>query len=82
VGPYVYHAVTERSDDVSRSHAIGLLNAFFLFGGFLNPFMFEPLSKAIGLRNVFFFVGFVMAAAAVGTLARLVRRKAHPVLHA
>jgi MFS family permease len=77
VGPYVYHEVTERSDDVSRSHAIGLLNAFFLFGGFLNPFMFEPLSKAIGLRNVFLLVGFVMAAAAVGTLARLIRRTAH-----
>jgi MFS family permease len=82
VGPYVYHTVTERSEDVSRSHAIGLLNAFFLFGGFLNPFMFEPLSKAIGLRNVFFFVGFVMAACAVGTLARLVQRKAHLVTHA
>jgi MFS family permease len=75
VGPYVYHTVTERSDDVSRSHAIGLLNAFFLFGGFLNPFMFEPLSKAIGLRNVFLLVGFIMAAAAVGTLARLLRRR-------
>jgi MFS family permease len=82
VGPYVYHEVTERSDDVSRSHAIGLLNAFFLSGGFLNPFVFAPLSKAIGLRNVFLLVGLVMAAAAVGTLVRLVRRKVHLVTHA
>jgi MFS family permease len=71
VVPYVYHAVTERTDAYSRSHAIGLLGAFAFLGGFLNPPILAALSNAIGLRNVFFLVAFVMGLAALGTAFNL-----------
>jgi MFS family permease len=53
VAPYVYHVVTERTDARTRSHAIGVLNAFFFLGAFLNPLLFEPLVRQIGLRPFF-----------------------------
>jgi MFS family permease len=53
VSPYVYHVVTERTDSRTRSHAIGVLKAFFFLGAFLNPLLFEPLVRQIGLRPFF-----------------------------
>ncbi|MBV8804578.1 MAG: MFS transporter, partial [Sinobacteraceae bacterium] len=75
VVPYVYHAVTERTDPFTRSRAIGLLGAFSFLGGFLNPLVFATLGRVIGLRNVFLIVGLVMALLAVGTTTTLLRRR-------
>jgi MFS family permease len=75
VHPYLYHAVTERADPFTRSRALGLLGAFCFLGGFLNPFVFEPLGRMIGLRNVFFLVALVMAILALATLAILLRSR-------
>jgi ACDE family multidrug resistance protein len=73
VVPYLYHAVTERTDAYSRSHAIGLLSAFAFLGAFLNPPILAALSNAIGLRNVYLLVALVMGLAASGTAFNLIR---------
>lgn len=74
VVPYVYHTVTEQTDASSRSRAIGMLTAFAFFGGFMNPLIFSPLTKAIGLRRVFLSVAVVMAVLTAATLINTARR--------
>jgi MFS family permease len=73
--PYLYHALTERTDPFTRSRAIGLLGAFTYLGGFLNPVVFAPLGRMIGLRNVFFLVALVMAILALAAVATLLRSR-------
>lgn len=70
IGPYVYHAVVERTNEGPRGRAIGLLNAFCFLGGFLNPPVFVALARQIGFRHVFFAVALLLALLFVSTAAR------------
>lgn len=74
--PYVYHTVTERTDSSTRGRALGMVNAFGFFGGFLNPVILAPLSKWIGIRGTFFAVAVLVALMALGTGLR--RATPHP----
>jgi MFS family permease len=74
--PYVYHTVTERTESSARGRALGVVNAFGFFGGFLNPVILAPLSKWIGIRGTFFAVAVVVALIALGAGVR--RAAAHP----
>jgi len=76
IGPYVYHNVTERTDDASRGRAVGFLNAFCFLGGFLNPPMFAALARVEGPRGAFEIAGLLIAALAAGALLRNMRRRA------
>lgn len=69
--PFLHHYVTEHSLAHERSRAIGVLNAFNFFGGFLNPLVFAPLARSWGLRSVFLIAGVVMLAIAGGALGFL-----------
>lgn len=73
--PYLYQSVAVRSDEHSRSRAVGFLTAFNFLGGFLNPVAFAPLSKAFGLRGLFVIVAVIMTIIALRTLATLAQRK-------
>lgn len=72
--PYLYHSVTEKTDNLARSRAIGLLTACGFLGGFLNPPVFLALANAIGLRNVFSVVSTGMLILAIATAVNLARR--------
>lgn len=71
--PYLYHTVTERTDEHARSRAIGAVTAFGFFGGFLNPPVFIALSNEFGLRSTFLIVACVMTAVAGGTAIKMLR---------
>lgn len=71
--PYLYHTVTELTDEQSRSRAIGAVTAFGFFGGFLNPPVFVAMSKEFGMRSTFLIVACVMAAVAAGTAIKMMR---------
>lgn len=77
---YINHFVAEQTDAGSRGHALGMLMTFCYLGAFLNPPVLTPLGRWIGPRNVFLLAALVMAVIAAGTLARLRRRRAEPVL--
>jgi MFS family permease len=72
--PYLYHTITELTDAYTRSRAIGLLSAFAFFGGFLNPIIFVPATRALGLRHVYLLVGTVMAVIGLVATTRLLSR--------
>jgi MFS family permease len=78
VFPYVYHVVTERTDEYTRSRAIGMLTAFAFLGGFTNPLIFSPLAKAIGLRMAFLSVAAVLTLLMIGTFIRAARARRNP----
>jgi MFS family permease len=71
--PYVYHTVTERTESFTRGRALGMVNAFGFFGGFLNPVILAPLSKSIGIRGTFFAIAALVALIALGTGVRGLR---------
>jgi ACDE family multidrug resistance protein len=72
--PYLYHSVTEKTDNLARSRAIGLLTAFGFLGGFLNPPVFLALANEIGLQNVFTVVSIGMLILAITTAVNLARK--------
>jgi MFS family permease len=76
VGPYLYHAVTERTDAYARTRHIGILNAVTFFGVFLNPLVFAPLSNAIGSRKTFQIAALIMAMVVLLTANLPLRRVA------
>ena len=76
VSPYVYHIVTERSDEGSRGHAIGALNAAIFLGGFLNPLIFGSLGSVMKLTQVFELTAVVMAGFALIAVTQAVRGSA------
>lgn len=76
IGPYVYHFVTERTDEAARGRAVGFLNAACFLGGFLNPPMFAVLARVAGPRGAFVSTGLLIAALAAGTLLRKAQRRA------
>ena len=71
--PYVYHVVTERTDAITRSRALGVLNAFNFLGGFLNPVILAPLGRLVGIHGSFLAVAAVTAALALATFAGSLR---------
>lgn len=83
--PYLYHTVTERTDEHVRSRAIGAVTAFGFFGGFLNPPVFIAMSNEFGLRTTFLIVACVMAVVAAGTAIKIMRGgnvvPEHPLSH-
>lgn len=72
--PYLYHSVTEKTDNPARSRAIGLLTAFGFLGGFLNPPLLLALANAIGLRNVFTVVSIGMLILTTTTAVNFARQ--------
>lgn len=76
IGPYVYHSVTERTDEGTRGQGVGVLNAFCFLGGFLNPLILGSVSQAIGLHNAFKVLTVFTAVLVIGALARQLRDRA------
>jgi MFS family permease len=70
-GTYINHVVTERTDIISRGHALGVLTSFCYVGAFVNPLILNPLGREIGFRNVFLAAALVTAVIAIGAGARL-----------
>jgi MFS family permease len=71
--PYLYHTVTEHTDEGARSRAIGAVTAFGFFGGFLNPPVFVALSKELGLRTTFLVAAAILIVVAIGTALKMTR---------
>lgn len=68
--PYPYHAVTLKTPAHARAKAIGAVGAFSFFGAIANPFVFEPMTKAVGLHNVFIIAGAFTGVLALGALLK------------
>lgn len=75
LGPWIYQVVSEQTNAVSRSHAIGLLGAFAYFGGSLNPIVLSPLGNALGLRKVYYLAAALMVVLCLGGLSRALRNR-------
>lgn len=80
ISPYLYHAVSEQSDEHSRGRALGTLTAFCFLGAFLNPLMFTTLARRTGLRGALLLVAPLMMVLALAALVRayLLRRGVAP----
>ncbi|MGI4942085.1 MAG: MFS transporter [Janthinobacterium lividum] len=66
--PHLWVLATSLVSERIRGHAIGLLTTSMFLGGFLYPFLFGPLQKAVGLGGAFEVVALLLAIAAIGML--------------
>lgn len=59
--PFFYESIIAQTNAVSRPGALGLLNAFYSLGGFINPYLFAPLITGFGYHGLFVVAGSAMA---------------------
>jgi MFS family permease len=64
--PFLYHIISIRAAPAGRAKAIGMVGAFVFVGGFLNPFIFTPITTMIGIHGTFVATGIFMGFLGLG----------------
>lgn len=66
--PQLWVRASELAPEAVRGRALGFLNAVMFFGGFVSPFIFNPLHDLLGLAGAFIALGGAVLAGAVAVV--------------
>jgi MFS family permease len=64
--PFLYHIISIKAAPEARAKAIGMVGAFVFVGGFLNPFIFTPVTAMLGIHGTFVAAGVFMGILGLG----------------